>query len=262
VRARLIEPTIDQILRYCAEAPVERVFLEDVARRAQGRFAALVDEDEALTALCHLGSNVVPSGAGCGAFADLTAKSGARMLIGEEGAVSDLWEAARKKLPRPRVDRPGQPVYAISDPPPPGGDTGLRAATVADLDLLLPSCAAAHYEELGVDPLRRDADGFRWRTRTQIEEGRSWLWAEDRVIRFKAEASAWTPQAVQLQQVWTDPPARRQGFAGRALRDLIRLLLVRTPTVCLFVRAENAPAIRLYESVGMHHVLAYRSVLL
>ena len=106
------------------------------------------------------------------------------------------------------------------------------------------------------------ADGFRWRTRTQIEEGRSWLWAEDGVIRFKAEASAWTPQAVQLQQVWTDPPARRQGFAGRALRDLIRLLLERTPTVCLFVRAENAPAIRLYESVGMHHVLDYRSVLL
>ena len=138
----------------------------------------------------------------------------------------------------------------------------MRHATVADLDLLLPSCAAAHFEELGVDPLRRDADGFRWRTRTQIEEGRSWLWAEDGVIRFKAEASAWTPDAVQLQQVWTDPPARRQGYAGRALRDLIRLLLERTPTVCLFVRAENATAIRLYESVGMHHVLDYRSVLL
>jgi len=261
VRSRLIEPTIDQILRYCAEAPVERVFLEDVARRVQGRFAALADEGEALTALCHLGSNVVPSGTGCGAFADLTGKSGARMLIGEERAVSDLWAAARKKLPRPRVDRPGQPVYAITDPPP-AGDTGMRPATVADLDLLLPSCAAAHHEELGVDPLRRDRDGFRWRTRTQIEEGRSWLWAEDGVIRFKAEASAWTPQAVQLQQVWTDPPARRQGFAGRALRDLIRLLLERTPTVCLFVRAENAPAIRLYESVGMQHVLDYRSVLL
>jgi predicted GNAT family acetyltransferase len=138
----------------------------------------------------------------------------------------------------------------------------MRAATVADLDLLLPACAAAHHEELGVDPLRRDPDGFRWRTRTQIEEGRSWLWAENGVIRFKAEASAWTPQAVQLQQVWTDPPARQQGFAGRALRDLIRLLLERTPTVCLFVRAENVAAIRLYESVGMHHVLYYRSVLL
>ena len=231
------------------------------ARRSQGRFAALADRDAELTALCHLGSNVVPSGAGCGSFADLAAKSGARMLIGEAGAVSDLWEAARRKLPRPRVDRPGQPVYAISEPPPPG-ETGLRAAVLADIDVLLPACAAAHHEELGVDPLRRDPDGFRWRTRAQIEEGRSWLWLEDGVIRFKAEASAWTPHAVQLQQVWTDPPARRQGFAARALRDLIRLLLDETPTVCLFVRAENAPAIRLYDSIGMDHVLDYRSVLL
>jgi uncharacterized protein len=261
MRTRLIEPSTEQVLRFCAEAPIERVFLEDVARRAQGRFAAVARAESELTALCHLGSNLVPSGSGCGAFADLAAKSGARMLIGESGAVSELWEAARKKLPRPRLDRPGQPVYAISDPPP-GGETGLRAAAVADLDLLIPSCAAAHHEELGVDPLRRDPSGFRWRTRAQIEEGRSWLWAEDGVIRFKAEASAWTPAAVQLQQVWTDPPARRQGYAGRALRDLIRLLLEQTPTVCLFVRAENFAAIGLYESVGMHHVLDYRSVLL
>ena len=261
MRPRLIEPSTDQILRYCAGDPIERVFLEDVARRSHGRFAALAGPDGELAALCHLGSNVVPSGAGCGSFADLAAKSGARMLIGEAGAVSDLWEAARRKLPRPRVDRPGQPVYAIGEPPEPG-ETGMRPATVADLDVLIPACAAAHHEELGVDPLRRDPDGFRWRTRTQIEEGRSWLWVEDGVIRFKAEASAWTPRAVQLQQVWTDPPARRQGFAGRALRDLIRLLLEQTPTVCLFVRAENGPAIRLYDSVGMDHVLDYRSVLL
>src|SRR4029077_16895032 len=104
---------------------------------------------------------------------------------------------------------------------------------------LIPSCAAAHFEELGVDPLRRDPDGFRWRTRRQIGEGRSALWADGEVIRFKAEASAWTPHAVQLQQVWTDPPTRRQGFAGRALRDLIRLLLERTPTVCRFLGARK-----------------------
>ena len=261
MRAKLIEPTSEQILRFCAEAPIERVFLEDVARRRQGRFAALTDGDGELAALCHLGSNLVPSGSGCQAFADLAAKSGARMLIGEAGAVTDLWDAARKRLPRPRLDRPGQPVYAITDPPPTGG-TGLRPATLADLDLLVPSCAAAHHEELAVDPLRRDPTGFRWRTRVQVEEGRSWLWVEGGVIRFKAEASAWTPRAVQLQQVWTDPPARRQGYAARALRDLIRLLLADTPTVCLFVRAENTAAIGLYESVGMHHVLDYRSVLL
>jgi predicted GNAT family acetyltransferase len=125
----------------------------------------------------------------------------------------------------------------------------------------MPACAAAHEQELGLDPLRRDADGFRWRTRSQIEEERSWLWEEDGVILFKAEASAWTPSAVQLQQVWVDPAVRRLGYAARGLSDLCRELLEVVPTVCLFVRAENAPAIRLYETIGMEHVLDYRSLL-
>jgi predicted GNAT family acetyltransferase len=116
--------------------------------------------------------------------------------------------------------------------------------------------------ELGVDPLARDPDGFRWRTRSQIEEGRSWLWLEDGVIRFKAEASAWTPTAVQHQQVWVDPEARERGFGTRGLGDLCRLLFEHVPVVCLFVRSENVPAIRLYETIGMRHVLDYRSILL
>jgi ribosomal protein S18 acetylase RimI-like enzyme len=258
--AHLVEPSREQILRFCAGDPVERVFLEDVARRGLGRFAGL-DEGGELVALCHLGANVVPSGRGCGAFAHAAARSSARMVIGEAGAVDELWAAACERLPPAREDRPGQPVYAITEPPLPAG-SGIRPAALADLDLLLPACASAHQEELGIDPLRRDADGFRWRTRAQIEEGRSWLWAEDGTILFKAEASAWTPSAVQLQQVWTDPEVRGRGFATRALGDLIRLLLRRTPAVCLFVRAENAVAIRLYERLGMHHVLNYRSVLL
>src|SRR5919112_1985366 len=99
------------------------------------------------------------------------------------------------------------------------------------------------------------------RTRAQIEEGRSWLWVEDGVILFKAEASAWTPAAVQLQQVWVDPEARRRGYAKRALRDLCRLLLERVPTVCLFVRPENTAALRVYETVGMKRHGSYRSLI-
>jgi GNAT superfamily N-acetyltransferase len=256
---RLVEPGREEILRYCAEDPIERVFLEDVARRGHASFAG-VSRRGSLVGLCHLGTNVVPSGESCAAFATLAARSGARMLIGEADAVTELWAAARGRLPTPRADRPGQPVFAITEAPPAGG-TGLRPATLDDLDLLVPACSASHYEELGVDPLRRDPTGFRWRTRTQIEEGRSWLWEEDGTILFKAEASAWTPSAVQLQQVWTDPPARRRGNASRALRDLVRLLLPRAATVCLFVRAENDAAIALYESIGMRHVLDYRSIL-
>jgi GNAT superfamily N-acetyltransferase len=260
VRGKLVQPKRDQILRFCAEDPIERVFLEDVARRGLGRFVGLLDGRE-LRALCHVGVNAVPSGEGCGVFARDVARSSPRMLIGESRAVSQLWGEASRRLPVPKEDRPGQPVFVISALPAPG-ETRLRPARLDDLDLLVPACAAAHAGEIGVDPLRRDPEGFRWRTRVQIEEGRSWIWDEDGVILFKAEASAWTPSAVQLQQVWVDPQVRRQGFGDRGLRDLCRLLLERVPAVCLFVRADNVPAIRLYESIGMQHILDYRSLLL
>ena len=259
MREKLLEPRLDQILAFCAGDPVERVFLEDVARRGLGRFTA-VERGGRLTALCHVGANVVPSGEGCGVFAEAAVRGRARMIIGEETAVGELWGEAGPRLPRPRDDRPGQPVYVLDDPPAPGG-TGLRRATHDDLELLVPACAAAHREEIGIDPLERDPDGFRWRTRSQIEQGRSWLWRDGDTILFKSEASAWTPAAVQLQQVWVDPDARRQGHARRALADLCRLLLERVPTVCLFVRPENVPAIRLYDAVGMRRVLAYRSLI-
>ena len=257
---KLVEPKREQILEFCAEDPVERVFLEDVARRRLGRFVGRLEGRE-LRALCHMGINVVPSGDDCGVFASDVARATPRMLIGEARAVSELWDEARLQRPHPREDRPGQPVFVIHGAPPPG-DTGLRAATLDDLELLMPACAAAHEQELGIDPMRRDAEGFRWRTRSQIEDQRSWVWVEDGVILFKAEASAWTPAAAQLQQVWVDPEARRQGNGARGLADLCRLLLERVPTVCLFVRADNEPAIRLYETIGMEHTLDYRSVLL
>src|SRR6059058_3146760 len=107
-----IEPHLDEILAFCAEDPVERVFLEDVARRGLGRFTAL-DGDGGVTALCHAGANLVPSGTGCEAFAEIVKDWRARMIIGEETAVSDFWKASSRQLPPPREDRPGQPVYVL-----------------------------------------------------------------------------------------------------------------------------------------------------
>jgi uncharacterized protein len=257
--ARIEEPTLEQVLDFCAAEPIERVFLDESARRGFGRLLATI-RDGRVSALCHFGANVVPSGRGTGAFAAETARSKARMIIGDEDAVSELWAEAEPFMPVPREDRPGQPVFAMSEPPEPG-DTELRAARPSDFGLLLPACAATHEGEIGIDPMRADAAGFRRRTRQQIEEGRSWVWIEDDTILFKAEASAWTPHAVQLQQVWVDPVARNRGYAQRGLRDLIRLLLERVPRVCLFVRADNPAAIRLYEAVGMDRTGSYRSLL-
>ena len=262
MRTRLVEPSTDQVLAYCADEPVERVFLEDVARRGTGHFAALEREDGSLQALCHLGTNVVPSGEGCEGFAELAvagvatdadrrAPRGRRPL---ECVATEARPCAGGSAPAARVRRPP------SRPSPAG--RGCAPATPTDLDLLVPACARAHHEELGVDPLRRDANGFRWRTRVQIEEGRSWLWVEDGVILFKAEASAWTPTRCSCSRSGSTPP--RAGWATRPGRcaTCSSGSSGDVPAVCLFVRAENAAAIRLYETVGMRHVLDYRSVLL
>ena len=200
---RLVKrPDLEEVLAFCDEDPIERVFLADVATRGLGRFAALRDGDR-LTALCHLGANVVPSGRGTSRFAALAVRSRPRMLIGEEQAVTELWEAARDEMPPVREDRPGQPVYLLEDAPP-AGRSKLRAAELRDLDLLVTTSAAAFLEEVGIDAYARDPALFEWRTRTQIDEGRSWLWEKDGKILFKAEASAWTSKAVQLQQVWVE----------------------------------------------------------
>jgi hypothetical protein len=55
------------------------------------------------------------------------------MIIGEARAVDALWRAAQDGLPPPREDRPGQPVFAIDEPPPPG-ESGLRPAKSDDLE--------------------------------------------------------------------------------------------------------------------------------
>jgi uncharacterized protein len=259
LRKRVIEPRLDEVLAFCAEDPVERVFLEDTARRGLGRFTAVRGED-GLDALCHLGANIVPAGSRCALFGPEAVRSRPRMVIGHERCVGELWEAVGRRLPAPREDRPGQPVYAIDEPPPASG-TGLRPARLADLDVLLPACAAAHEAEIGIDPLASDPEGFRWRTRALIEEGRSWLWRDGEMILFKAEASAWTPSAVQVQQVWVDPDVRGRGHGAAGMRDLVRLLLETTPAVCLFVRTDNEAGIRLYEHIGMRRVLTFRSLL-
>ncbi len=256
--AKLRRPSLEQVLAFCSDDPVKRVFLEDIARRGIGRFLALVNETD-VEALCHFGANIVPAGRGCSAFSRSALDSRARMIIGDEAAVGDLWEAAREQFPAPRHDRARQPVLELRSMPQPG-ESGLRSALSTDLELLVPACARAHQEELDVDPLLRDRDGFVRRTQMQITSGRSWLWEEGGRILFKAEASAWTASAVQLQQVWTDPELRGQGYARRGLRDLCRLLLARVPSVCLFVRPENERALRLYEEVGMERIGYFRSI--
>ena len=114
----------------------------------------------------------------------------------------------------PREDRPGSPSTSRRRRRSPVGPgcAPRRRPTSTCSSPPAPRRTTRSSASIRCDATRTGSAGAR---ASQIEEGRSWLWVEDGVILFKAEASAWTPEAVQLQQVWVDPPARRQGHASR-----------------------------------------------
>lgn len=184
-----------------------------------------------------------------------------RAIISPAELVEALWNDIGPHLDPPTVVRMNQPVYAIGrrfDYP---DLSAARYATLRDLDALVPACAAMHKEEVGIDPLERDAQGYRERVRELILKRRSVILVRQGRIASKCEYSAVTPGAVQLMGVWTNPRDRKQGMARLMLREVCGHLFRTGRTVTLFVNDFNRPAIALYESLGFKPVGANRALI-
>lgn len=184
-----------------------------------------------------------------------------RAIISPAPLVERLWSDLHRHLDPPAVVRMNQPVYAVRrrfDFP---DLTEARYSTMRDLDQLVPACAAMHREEVGIDPLQRDAAGYRERIRELVEKKRSVIRVVDGVIATKCEFSAVTSDAVQLMGVWTDPRHRRHGLGKAMLREVCGHLFRKGRTVTLFVNDFNQPAIRLYESLGFQRIGLNRALI-
>jgi uncharacterized protein len=184
-----------------------------------------------------------------------------RAIICSAELVDALWQRLRTRIDPPSVVRMNQPIYALQRM---RGPTELRSgrfATVADLDQLVPACAAMHMEEVGINPLDRDAFGYRERIRELVEKRHSIVRMEGGKIAFKCEFSAVTPEAVQLMGVWTAPQYRNRGFARQTLEELCGMLIRGGRSVTLFVNDFNTPAIRLYESLGFERIGTNRALI-
>jgi predicted GNAT family acetyltransferase len=184
-----------------------------------------------------------------------------RAMISPATLVELLWNRLRTRLTPPTVVRMNQPIYAIR----PRFDypdlTDARYSTPRDLDALVPACAAMHREEVGIDPLERDAVGYRERVRELVEKKRSVIRVVEGVIAAKVEYSAVTLEAVQLMGVWTHPAYRRRGLSHALLREVCGHLFRRGKTVTLFVNDFNRPAIALYESLGFERIGLNRALI-
>ena len=184
-----------------------------------------------------------------------------RAIISPTELVDALWARLRPRLEPPTVVRMNQPVYALrrrSDLP---ELKTIRHATMRDLDPLVTACAAMHKEEVGIDPMERDAAGYRERIRELIERKRALLRVVDGAIASKCEFSAVTGEAVQLMGVWTHPTFRRRGLARQTLREVCGHLFRGGKQVTLFVNDFNLPAISLYESMGFQQIGMNRALI-
>lgn len=185
-----------------------------------------------------------------------------RAIVSESELVEHLWRHLASRVDPPTVIRLNQPVYALretSEPFP--GLSEVRYSTLEDLDELVPACAAMHKEEVGINPLDRDAFGYRDRIRELIMSGRSLILRRESRIAFKCELSAVTHEAVQIMGVWTAPTLRQQRIARLALREICGHLHQQGRSVTLFVNDFNEPAIRLYRALGFEQIGTNRALI-
>lgn len=184
-----------------------------------------------------------------------------RAMVSEADLVDALWQRLQHVYEPPTVARLNQPIYALERNDDLPSLERLRYSTVSDLPMLVPACAAMHLEEVGINPLDRDAYGYRERIRELVIGRRSMLMMEGKRIAFKCEFSAVTPEAVQLMGVWTAPALRRKGYAKIGMREVCGHLLREGKKVTLFVNDFNAPAIALYEGLGFRRIGTNRALI-
>lgn len=127
---------------------------------------------------------------------------------------------------------------------------GPRRAAPAELDLIAPVHAALAEAESGVNPLTRDAEGFRRRCLRRIEQGRTWVVVSEGRLLFKADVQADTPEVIYLEGVYVHPSERGNGTGRKYMGHLCRQLLSFTRTVCLLANEENERAQRFYRMCG------------
>lgn len=266
-----------EALAFLAEQPLANVyFMSRILDEGMGSRGQTVEilRDGATMALASLSSNLVLAAApgldqkeredAMAVLADriLSRMVPVRAIISDAALVDPLWRRLSSHLSPPTVIRLSQPVYAIERARPGEKDLDrVRYATDADLPALVPACAAMHLEEVGIDPLERDAAGYRMRVRELVQRRRAFVLIRDGGIAFKCELSAFTAEAVQIMGVWTRPPFRRQGLARAALEEVCGHFLRQGRAVTLFVNDFNRPAIDLYESLGFRQIGTHRALI-
>jgi uncharacterized protein len=184
------------------------------------------------------------------------------MILGEQEKVEQFWsfysdEGQEMRLAcRETLFELRQPMQVREEV------TGLRRATLDDLDQIGPVQAEMAEMESGINPLEVDPEGFRARCARRIEMGRVWVLVEDGELIFKTDVQADTPDVIYLEGVWVNPSRRGKGLGRKCMRWLCRDLRVRTNSVCVLVNEENEQAHTFYRMCNFKKKAVYDTIFL
>jgi uncharacterized protein len=264
----------EEVLAFLAERPVHTVCMAGLIRDNgienalnRGAFYGCRNTEGRLEGVALVGHATLLDARTSRAYLEfaLVAQISTRtnMIMGETDAVEEFWNAyADAGQPMRRACREllfelRRPVDVTSEV------EGLRLAKREDLDLIAPVHAGLAEAESGVNPLERDAEGFRARCLRRIEQGRVWVVVDDagRLV-FKADVQADTPEVVYLEGVYVNPAERGTGLGRACLKQLSRELLFSTRAVCLLANEESERAHVFYRACGFRLRAVYDTIFL
>lgn len=138
----------------------------------------------------------------------------------------------------------------------------LRRAKFEDLEQVMTVNASLAFEESGINPLKKDPEGFRLRSARRIEQGRVWVCVENGRLIFKADIIADTPEVSYLEGIYVPPEERGKGYGLRCMSQLGRILFQRTSSLCLTVNEQIQNAQAFYQKAGYEFRSYYQTIYL
>jgi predicted GNAT family acetyltransferase len=259
----LAEEERDEVLAFLAERPTHTVCMAGLIRDNgvesalnRGTFYGCRNSEGRLEGVALVGHATLVEARTRRAFREfaLAAQGSTRthMIMGEADSVEEFWSHyADAGQPMRRACR--ELLFELRHPMDVSHEVeGLRLATPDELDLIAPVHAGLAEAESGINPLEKDAEGFRARCLRRIEQGRVWvLVSEDGRLLFKADVQASTPEVIYLEGIYVHPAERGAGLGRRCMTQLNNeLLLLHTRRVCLLANEENERAHSFYRMCG------------
>jgi uncharacterized protein len=262
-----------EVLKFLAKRPLHTVILTGFVRdnglvspANRGVFYGVRNDEGELEGVALIGHATLMetrTARAVRAFAEVAQRcSSAHMILGEQERIQEFWSqyraggqpiriACRESLFELRYQTDlGQPVE------------GLRPATLAELELIVPIQAKMAQVESGINPLERDAEGFRQRCRRRIEQGRSWVVVRDGDLVFKADVISDTEEVIYLEGIWTSEKLRGSGLGINCMSQLAKDLLQRTNSISLLVDQRNKRAQAFFRKCGFRFLTTYDTIFL